>query len=158
MTTSQSEYNYGVSRCRMESSKSTQLSCQCVLQSLRHCPVPGSDRIVKIPIISSEEPRHSCIRWLQNTHCELMTMTRMVTYDADEIKEFNKCWVEEVVLVCIGNERFHDWPEQIKSCNMSIIELVLQPNTLPQQSQSSWPHTHRVHDDTCNCSTEEIKS
>jgi len=54
------------------------------------------------------------------------------TYDADEVKEFNQGRVEEVVLVCVGNERFDHRAEQIQPRDMSVIELIFEADALPQ--------------------------
>jgi len=62
---------------------------------------------------------------------------RRQTYDTYEVKEFNESRVEKIVFVSVGNERFDHRPEQIESCNVTIVEFILETDALPQQPQSS---------------------
>jgi len=54
------------------------------------------------------------------------------TYDADEVKEFDERRVEKVVLVRVGGERVDDRAEQVEPRDVSVIELILETNALPQ--------------------------
>ena len=54
------------------------------------------------------------------------------TYDAYEVEEFNERRVEKVVLVWVSDERLDDRPEQIKPCDVSVIELIFEADTLAQ--------------------------
>jgi len=48
-----------------------------------------------------------------------------MTYHANEVEEFDERRVEKVVLVSVGDEHVDDRPEQIKPCDVSVVELVL---------------------------------
>jgi len=72
-----------------------------------------------------------------------MTLT-CATYDADEVEQFDERRVEKVVLVSVGNERVDHRTEQIKSRDVSVIELILQTNALPQQPQRSWTSSSSI--------------